>query len=75
MKKKLEQQIKRIDKKLECGDSIELLYDGEEIARYDFTERSIDCKTPLHWLRGCFCFEIDLKGRDINKVSLKLNKK
>lgn len=74
MKKKLEQQVKRIDKKLKYGDKIELLYDGEEIARYDFFERSIDCKTPLQWLRECFVFEIDLKGRDINKVSLKHNK-
>lgn len=74
MIKKLEQQVKRIDKKLKCGDRIELLYDGEEIARYDYFERSIDSKTPLEWLRGCYVFDITLKGRDINKVSLKHNK-
>ena len=74
MNKKLEQEIKKIDKKLKRGDRIELLYDGEEIARYDFTERSIDCKTPLQWLRGCFVFEIDLEGRDINKVTLRHSK-
>jgi hypothetical protein len=74
MRKKLEQEVKKIDKKLKRGDRIELLYDGEEIARYDYFERSIDCKTPLQWLRGCFVFEIDLKGRDISKVALKHNK-
>ena len=74
MQNKLEKEIKKIDKQLKCGDSIELIYDGESVAKYDFVERSIDCKTPLQWLRECFVFEIDLKGRDINKVSLKHNK-
>lgn len=74
MLKKLEKEIRKIDKQLKCGDSIELMYDGESIAKYEFTERSIDCKTPLQWLRGCLCFEISLKGRDINKVTLKYNK-
>lgn len=74
MIKKLEQEVKKIDKKLKRGDRIELLYNGEEIARYDYFERSIDSKTSLQWLRECFVFEIDLKGRDINKVSLKHNK-
>jgi hypothetical protein len=74
MQKKLEQEIRKIDKKLKCGDSIELMYDGESVAKYDFVERSIDSKTPLQWLRGCLCFEISLKCRDINKVALKYNK-
>ena len=74
MQKKLEQEIKKIDKQLKCGDSIELMYDGESVAKYDFVERSIDCKTPLQWLRGCIFFEIKYRGRDINKVTLKYNK-
>ena len=74
MQKKLEQEIRKIDKQLKCGDSIELMYDDESVAKYDFVERSIDCKTPLEWLRLCLCFDINLKGRDINKVSLKYNK-
>ncbi len=74
MQKTLEREIKKIDKKLKRGDRIELLYNGEEIARYDYFERSIDCKTPLQWLRSCLCFEISLKGRDISKVALKHNK-
>jgi hypothetical protein len=74
MQKKLEKEIKKIDKQLKCGDSIELMYDGESIERYDFVERSIDCKTPLQWLRGCLVFEISFRGRDINKVTLKYNK-
>ena len=74
MIKKLEKEIKKIDKQLKCGDSIELMYNGESVAKYDFVERSIDCKTPLQWLRGCLCFEIAFKDRDINKVTLKYNK-
>ena len=74
MQNKLEKEIKKIDKQLKCGDSIELLYDGESVAKYDFVERSIDCKTPLQWLRGCLCFEIAFKNRDESKVTLKYNK-
>ena len=73
MIKKLEKEINKIDKQLKCGDSIELMCDGESVAKYDFVERSIDCKTPLQWLRASL-FEISLKGRDINKVTLKYNK-
>ena len=74
MQKKLEQEVRKIDKQLKCGETIDLIYDGDKIAQYEFTERSIDCKTPLQWLRGCLCFEISLKGLDINKVTLKHNK-
>ena len=70
MKKKLERQIKKIEKSIKKGDRINLMYDGEIIEHYDFTEWSADAKTPLDWLRGCFCFEISLKGRDINKVEI-----
>lgn len=71
MQKTLEKEIKKIDKKLKRGDRINLMYEGNSIAQYDFTERTIDSKTPLQWLRGCLCFDINLKGRDINKVELK----
>lgn len=71
MQKTLEKEIKKIDKKLKRGDRINLMYEGNSIAQYDFTERTIDSKTPLQWLRGCLCFDISLKGRDINKVELK----
>jgi len=71
MQKTLEKEIKKIDKKLKRGDRINLMYEGNSIAQYDFTERTIDSKTPLQWLRICLCFDISLKGRDINKVELK----
>ena len=32
MQNKLEKEIKKIDKQLKCGDSIELMYDGESVA-------------------------------------------
>ena len=74
MEKKLIRQIRKISKTIQCGESIDLMYDGESVARYDFVEWSIDSKTPEQWLRGCICFEIDLKGRDISKVELRYNR-
>lgn len=74
MIKKLEKQVIKISGTIKSGESINLIYDGEVIAKYEFTEWSIDCKTPLEWLRLCLCFDINLKGRDINKVTLKYNK-
>ena len=71
MQKVLEKEIKKIDKKLKRGDRINLMYEGNSIAQYDFTERTIDSKTPLQWLRICLCFDIILERRDINKVELK----
>lgn len=73
--KQLETKIKRLSKNLEKGDTFELLYDGESIAKYEFVEWSIDAKTPIDWLRGCLVFEVSLRGRDINKVSLNFSKK
>ena len=73
MERKLIRQIKRISKTIKRGESIDLMYDGQSIANYDFVEWSIDSKTPEQWLRGCLCFEISLKGLDINKVELKYN--
>ena len=72
--KKLIKQIKQIEKTIKRGESIDLIYDGQSITNYDFVEWSIDCKTPEQWLRGCICFEISLKGRDINKVELRYNR-
>lgn len=73
MEKKLIRQIRRISKTIKRGESIDLMYDGQSIANYDFVEWSIDCKTPEQWLRGCICFEISLKGLDISKVELRYN--
>lgn len=73
MEKKLEKKIKKIEKKIEKGDVLEFLYDGELVGSYEFTEWSIDAKTPLQWFRGCVCFEITMEGRDMDKVSVKFN--
>ena len=73
--RRLESIIKSHYKELEKGDTFELLYDGESIAKYEFTEWSIDAKTPIDWLRGCLVFCVLLEGRDINRVSLRFQKK
>lgn len=71
MERNLIRRIRRIEKTIKRGDTIDLMYEGKSLANYEFVEWSIDSKTPEQWLRCCLCFEIDLKGRNINKVSLK----
>ena len=73
--KKLEKKIEKIEKKIKYGDVLEFLYDGGFIGSYMFTEWSIDSKTPLQWFRGCMCFEVTMKGRDMDKVTVKFNGK
>lgn len=74
IKQKLERQLKNALRKINSGDSFQLMYEGEEIARYDYDGWSPDCKTPIQWLRLCFVFEIDLRGRDLSKVELVFTK-
>lgn len=75
MEKELEKKIKKIEKKIKYGDVLEFLYDGELVGSYTFVEWSIDSKTPLQWFRGCMCFEVALRGRTEDKVSVKFNGK
>lgn len=74
IKKELEAEIKKINKVIKGGDKVDLLYDGKTIATYEFFERSIDSKSLLQWLRGCFVFEVSLKGRDMSKLSISYEK-
>ena len=72
--KELERKVNAFSKRIRPGDTINMKYDGHTIASYEFIEWSIDAKTPRGWLLGCLCFDINLKGRDINKVSLEFAK-
>jgi hypothetical protein len=55
------------------GKKIEMLYDGELIGTYElWSMYEPDCKTPEEWLNGNICFEIRLKHRDIEKVTLRM---
>ena len=73
MEKKLEKKIKKIERKIEKGDVLEFIYDGNTISSYEFTEWALDAKTPLQWFRLCMCFEVKLNGLDANKVTIKFN--
>lgn len=64
-------QVKKLSKNIKKGDSIRLLYDGKELARYDFIEWSRDSNTPENWITQCVCFDIDIHGRDINKCEIR----
>ncbi len=67
----IKHQVKKIAKTIKKGDSIILLYDGSELSRYDYVERSIDSKSPEDWINQCLCFDVKLRGRDINKCEIK----
>jgi len=55
------------------GKKIEMLYDGEVIGTYElWSMYEPDCKTPEEWLNSNICFEISLKHRDIEKVTLRM---
>lgn len=73
-KRQLENQIRRFSAEIKKGDTINMIYDGEIIANYQFEEWSIDSKTPYDWLIGCLVFVVQLKGRDINKICLEFIK-
>lgn len=70
-KTQLEKEVRAFSKKCQCGDTISMYYDGNCTATYTFTERTLDSKTPLQWLRELMCFDIDLRGRSIDKVELR----
>ena len=72
--RELERQINKFSKTIKMGDKIDLMYEGESIAEYVFTEWSIDSKTPIDWFRGCMVFAVALKNRDKEKLSLKFGK-
>ena len=45
-KRQLENQVRRFSTEIKKGDTINMIYDGEIIADYQFEEWSIDSKTP-----------------------------
>ena len=73
-KKELEKQVNKFAKTIAKGDVIKLKQGDKELARYEFTEWSIDAKTPIDWLRGCLVFDVSMRGIDIGEVSLEFEK-
>ena len=70
---KLVRQVNRLARKAENDNVIKMMYDGEVIAEYECDcLYEPDCKTPEEWLNGNICFEIRLKHRDIEKVTLRM---
>ena len=70
---KLVRQVNRLARKAENDNVIQMMYDGEVIAEYECDcLYEPDCKTPEMWVRGCSCFEVTPKGRDIEKVTLRM---
>ena len=52
--------------------TIQMLCDGNVIGTYDLPYNGcIDMKSPEMWARQCICFDVELRGRNINNVELK----
>ena len=74
---KLVRQVNRLARKAEDKNVIQMMYEGENgievIASYECLGMyEPDVKSPEEWVRGCSCFEVTLKGRDIEKVTLRM---
>lgn len=74
---KLVRQVNGFARKAEDKNVIQMMYDGENgievIASYECLGMyEPDSKTPEEWVRGCSVFEVQLRGRDLNKVTLRM---
>ena len=70
-KKKLISEVKAWGKTTAIGDVLQLEYEGQILGEYKVIDYwTIDSKTPEQWIRGCIAFDIELKGRDIEKCTL-----
>lgn len=69
--KKLISEVKAWGKQNAIGDVLQLEYEGQILGEYKVSDYwYADSKTPEQWIRGCIAFEIELKGRDIEKCTL-----
>ena len=69
----LRKQVVKLAIDSKISDNIIMKYDGEVIGTYEcWAMGEPDSKSPLEWLNGNITFCINLKGRDINKVTLEM---
>ena len=70
-------QVNRLFKSGPEGSTIEFVVNDEVKGTYDIPQNhfvSLDSKSPIDWLNGCVCFEVDLKGLKNAKVGLRMRR-
>lgn len=73
----LRKQVNKLFKSSPEGSKIEFVVNDEVKGTYYIPINhfvSIDSKTPIDWLNGCLCFEVELKGLKNAKVGLRMRK-
>lgn len=73
----LRKQVNRLFKSGPEGSTIEFVVNDEVKGTYDIPQNhfvSLDSKSPIDWLNGCVCFEVDMKGIKNAKVGLRMRR-
>ena len=73
----LRKQVDKLFRSNPEGAVIEFVVNDEVKGTYEIPQNhfvTLDSKTPLDWLNGCICFEVDLKGLKNAKVNLRIRR-
>jgi hypothetical protein len=74
---RLRAQVYRLFKSSPEGSTIEFVVNDEVKGEYTIPENhfiTLDSKSPIDWLNGCVCFEVDMKGIKNAKVGLRMRR-
>lgn len=73
----LRKQVNQLFRNNPEGAVIEFVVNDEVKGSYEIPYNhfvTLDSKTPLDWLNGCICFEIDMRGIKNPKVNLRIKR-
>ena len=73
----LRKQVDQLFRSNPEGAVIEFVVNDEVKGTYEIPQNhfvTLDSKTPLGWLNGCICFEIDMRGIKNPKVNLRMKR-
>lgn len=73
----LRKQVNQLFRSNPEGAVIEFVVNDEVKGTYEIPQNhfvTLDSKTPLDWLNGCICFEIDMRGIKNPKVNLRMKR-
>ena len=73
----LRKQVDQLFRSNPEGAVIEFVVNDEVKGTYEIPQNhfvTLDSKTPLDWLNGCICFEVDMRGIKNPKVNLRMKR-
>lgn len=73
----LRKQVNQLFRSNPEGAVIEFVVNDEVKGTYEIPQNhfvTLDSKTPLDWLNGCICFEVDMRGIKNPKVNLRIKR-